>query len=121
MNIAAEFVMHLFHARTAAHVMHLTALSYAQHKALEDFYEGIVGLADSFAETYQGAYGALLPFEGTPYFHPTSAIGTFTDLRTWIARNRDHVCDKDDSTLQNIIDEIQALISSTLYKLRFLK
>lgn len=121
MNIAAEFVMHLFHARTAAHVMHLRALSYAQHKALEDFYDGIVGLADSFAETYQGAYGALLPFEGTPYFHPTEPMAYLGDLRTWIARNRDMICDKEDSMLQNIIDEIQALVSSTLYKLRFLK
>ena len=33
---------------------------------------------------------------------------------------RYNVCDKDDSALQNIIDEIVGLYLSTLYKLKFL-
>jgi DNA-binding ferritin-like protein len=55
----AELVMRLFHARTAAHVMHLQTTSYAKHKALNEFYDAIVDFADSIAEGYQGEHGMI--------------------------------------------------------------
>jgi len=117
---AGELVMRCFNARTAAHIMHLKTRSYATHKALNDFYDDIVGLADSFAEAYQGDYGLITeyPAKYHNYSDPLEMLG---ELSGWIVTNRAKVCDADDTYLQNIIDEIVALIRGTQYKLRFLK
>ena len=47
------------HSRTQAHVFHLQTPSFAEHKALNDYYNGIVDLVDGFVESYQGKYGIL--------------------------------------------------------------
>ncbi len=117
---ASELVYRCFHARTNAHVLHLSTRSYAAHKALNDFYDGIVDLTDSFAEAYQGDYG-LIPFTPMKYTHQTEPLPMLDDLSKWIEAHRHECCDEDDTYLQNIIDEIVALIRSTQYKLRFLK
>ena len=46
-----QSVLLRFHPQAQAHVFHLKTRSFA---ALEDFYKGIVDLADSYVETYQG-------------------------------------------------------------------
>ena len=116
---AAELVMRCFHARTAAHVFHLGTKSYAEHKALNDFYDDIVGLVDTFAETYQGLYG-LLPLNGTAYAPGMNPKAMLAGLLGWIQANRYDAAAKTDTALQNIIDEIVALIAQTSYKLKFL-
>lgn len=117
-SACGEMIMRCFHARTAAHVLHLKTRSYAAHKALNEFYEGIIPLVDDLAEAYQGEYGLIeaYPPKYTPY---DDGLALLDDLITWIDDNRDEVCDE--TYCQNIIDEIVALIRSTQYKLRFLK
>lgn len=118
-KMAAEFVMRLFHARTAAHVLHLKTKSYAEHKALNDFYDGIVDLADSFAEMYQGNYALLLEMSGIEgYKTPSTSMMLISGLTNWINTNRESICDCSEG--QNIIDEVLALCHSTAYKLKFL-
>lgn len=114
-----ELVVRCFQARTEAHLAHLVTGSYAEHKALNDFYDGIVDLADSYAECAQGRYGlmkfaAIRPKVG----EMGKPLSTPTELRTWIDENRKQCGDA--SELQNIIDEIVSLCDSTIYKLRFL-
>lgn len=116
---AAELVMRCFHARTAAHVFHLGTKSYAEHKALNDFYDEIVDLVDTFAETYQGLYG-LLPLNGTAYAPGMNPKAMLAGLLGWIQANRYEAAAKTDTALQNIIDEVVALIAQTSYKLKFL-
>lgn len=115
----AELVVRCFSARTEAHMAHLTTKSYAEHKALSEFYDSIVGLADDYAEACQGRNG-LLKFQAI-----IPRVGNFerpvtipTELQDWIDAHRADC--GDDSELQNIIDEINQLCGSTLYKLRFL-
>jgi hypothetical protein len=117
---AGELVMRCFHARTNAHVLHLKTRSYAAHKALNDFYDEIVGLADSFAEAWQGDYG-LIDSYPAKFTLASDPLALVKELGSWISENRSKCCDEDDTYLQNIIDEIMALIRSTEYKLRFLK
>jgi hypothetical protein len=116
--MAAELIAKLFHARTAAHMAHLQTLSFAQHKALNEFYDGIVGLADAFAETYQGIFGLIGPYPemGLPSGKPVDWI---SNMREWLKQNRQACC-KGETPLENIHDEIQALCASTVYKLKFL-
>ena len=55
----ADFVMTMLHSGTVTHLMHLKTKSYSQHVALGGYYEDIIGLVDTFAEAYQGAYGVI--------------------------------------------------------------
>jgi len=119
-TMAGELVMLCFHARTTAHILHLQTKSYAEHKALNEFYDAIVDLADSFAETYQGEYGIITAYP-MKYKAAKDGQGLMEEMADWIENNRYSVCDSDDSHLQNIIDEMVALIRSTEYKLKFLK
>jgi len=109
----------LFLARDVAHRVHLSTRSYAKHMALNDFYHEIIELADKFAESYQGQYGLL----SIPLMSSKKSVDIVTFLngqKEEIEACRYEICDKKDTPLQNIIDEIIGQYLSTLYKLKFL-
>jgi hypothetical protein len=114
----AEFFTRCRVASTAAHSAHLLTASYAQHKALETFYEDIIPLADSFAEGFMGRYGK---FDSFPNIREASTDGLTIvgNLTKWIDTNRAIISDY--SEIQNEIDSILSLCNSTAYKLRELK
>ena len=114
-----ELILRCFHARTTAHVLHLQTRSYAAHKALNDFYDGVIDLADSLAEVYQGAHG-LIKFPETPYEPESDGTELLDALHGAVDEFRETLRDED-SHLTNICDEIKALCDSTSYKLNFLK
>lgn len=117
---AADFVGLLFLARDVTHSVHLNTRSYAKHKALQKFYEGIVDLADTFAEAYQGRHGLMGGITLQTAKKTANVTEFLQDQLDEIETARSKVVDKDDTALQNIIDEIVALYLSTLYKLKFL-
>jgi len=117
---AADFVGLLFLARDVTHSVHLNTRSYAKHKALQKFYEGIVGLADTFAEAYQGRHGLMGGITLQTAKKTANVTEFLQDQLNEIETARSKVVDKDDTALQNIIDEIVALYLSTLYRLKFL-
>jgi hypothetical protein len=119
---AAEIIMRCFEARTITHILHLRTRSFEAHVALGEFYEGIVGLVDGFAEAFQGVYDIIPDYPVGFGFEPKKdyreGIRLLVDLRGHITRLRTPIpC----SELQNSLDEIVALIDRTAYKLRFLK
>jgi phosphoribosyl-ATP pyrophosphohydrolase len=115
-----EFISLLFEAEIKTHIFHLQVKLYSQHIALGDFYEGVGDLADKIAEHYQGqtqiikGYKISVDDEG-------DSITYIKDLVTKIEANRYTWCDKSNTSLQNIIDEIVDLCYSTLYKLTNLR
>jgi hypothetical protein len=115
-----QFVMCLLHSVTNAHILHLTTLSYSEHKALETFYTEIGDHVDDFVEAFQGKYGLLHDFTND-YELPTTPLDYLTYLKDEVETLRHSGNFPQDSELQNITDEIASLIDSTLYKLRFLK
>lgn len=117
---ASDFVGMLFLARDVAHSVHLNTRSFAKHMALQGFYEEIVGLADSFAEAYQGKYGLMGPISLMSAKKTTNIVEFLQDQMDEIELERFKIVDKDCTPLHNIIDEIVGLYLSTLYKLRFL-
>lgn len=118
---ASEFVIRCFHARTNAHVLHLSTRSFSVHKALNEFYDELIPLVDAFAEAYQGEYGLLTGVTGR-YAPTDDPVQLVDQLTNWIDDNVDSFCDDMDSTyLKNIVDEVLALCRSTTYKLKFLK
>tara|TARA_R110000868_G_scaffold181339_4_gene422292 strand:+ start:1552 stop:1914 length:363 start_codon:yes stop_codon:yes gene_type:complete len=115
-----EFIGHLFLARDVAHSAHLNTRSYAKHKALGKFYDSVIDLADSFAEAYQGRHGLIGPISLKGSKNPSNVVSFLEDSLRDIESCRYEVCDRDDTAIQNIIDEIVGLYLSTLYKLKFL-
>ena len=116
----ADFVGTLFLARDVAHSVHLNTRSFAKHSALNEFYDAIVELADKFAEAYQGRHGLIGPISLMSAKKTTNIIEFLEDSLADIEKMRFEVCEKTDTPLQNIIDEIVGLYLSTLYKLKFL-
>jgi hypothetical protein len=116
----ADFIGTLFLARDVTHSVHLNTRSYAKHVALNEFYDNIVELADKFAEAYQGRHGLIGPITLMSAKKTTDVIEFLKDSLADIEEMRYKVCEKDDTPLQNIIDEIVGQYLSTLYKLKFL-
>lgn len=112
-----EFVLCLLHAVTNGHILHLQARNYSEHKALQKFYESIGDLTDSYVEAYQGKYGIIEGYEAT-YELPQPPLEYLIGLNDYVTMTRKQL--PQDSELQNLVDEIAALIDSTIYKLRFL-
>jgi hypothetical protein len=117
---AAEFIGLLFLARDVTHSVHLNTRSYSKHVALNIFYDRIIGAADDFAEAYQGRHGLIGPISLHSAKKTTNIIEFLEDSLKEIEDARYKVCDKDDSSLQQLIDNIVEIYLRTLYKLRFL-
>lgn len=117
---ADQFVGILFAARTLAHIEHLKTRNYARHVALGDFYGAVGDLADTFAEQYQGRYKKLLDVPVITSSRKTDVVRLLQSHVDWIESNRFKVCDKTETALQNVIDEVVGLYQSTIYKLVFL-
>ena len=109
----------LLHSQTQSHIFHLQTKSYAEHKALQGFYEDVDGLTDSLIEAYQGQFGIIQNYDSFPvmrYEYKEQMIAYFEGLMGEINMCRDGL----PSHLQNIVDTIIELITSTLYKIKFL-
>ena len=116
----ADLIGHLFLARDVTHSVHLNTRSYAKHKALGGFYEKIINLADDLAEAYQGRHGLIGPITLHSAKKTGNVVEFLEDSLKDVEDLRYKVCEKDDTTIQNIIDEIVGLYLKTLYKLKFL-
>ena len=117
---ASDFVGLLFLARDVAHSVHLNTRSFSKHSALNTFYDGIVNHADAFAEAYQGRNGLIGPITLMSAKKTSNIIEFLEDQLKEIESVRYDVCDKTDTPLQQLIDNIVDLYLSTLYKLKFL-
>ena len=122
MNEFAKLISYLFHSRTQAHIFHLQTDSFAAHMALNGYYDGIVDLIDGLVESYQGKYGILTNYSNfsiLEYKDCEEVIMYFQSLNMTVEKLR--TIAPQDSYIQNQIDTVIELITSTIYKLKFLK
>jgi hypothetical protein len=122
MNEFSKLISYLFHSRTQAHIFHLQTDSFAAHSALNGYYDEIIGLADGLVESYQGKYGILTNYSNfnlLEYKSCEDIIMYFQGLNMTVEKCRKSI--PQDSYIQNQIDTVVELISSTIYKLKFLK
>lgn len=115
-----KLIAYLLHSQTQTHVFHLQTKSYAEHKALQGYYEGIDALVDAIVESYQGKYDLIKSYES----FAIDAYSGKSQLETYFKALSKKVEDVhkqiNDTYIQNQLDTINELIASTLYKLRFL-
>lgn len=116
-----ELLITLLNSATIAHVLHLQSRSYSEHKALGGFYAAIPDLVDGVIEAWQGRHGELVqyPDQEVELSEHKDALEYITFLKILLEEER-YVLGEE-SEIQNMVDEIAALIDSTLYKLTFLK
>jgi hypothetical protein len=122
MNEFAKLISYLLHSRTQAHIFHLQTDLFATHVALNGYYDGIVGLIDGLVESYQGKYGILTNYSNfnmLEYKDCEEVIMYFQSLNSTVEKLRTMI--PQDSYIQNQIDTVIELITSTMYKLKFLK
>jgi hypothetical protein len=95
------------------HLTHLQTTSYAEHVALNGYYDGLLDLTDKLVETYFGIIGKKLSIK-IPQSEFINAQAHLKQLCSYIESNRTLF---EESQIQNIIDEICALINKTQYML----
>lgn len=117
-DTAGKFVAIVFLARDLAHREHLRTRNYAAHIALNAFYEGVIPLADSFAETYMGRYNENLVVPLMDNEFEGEIADVLEQQLAWIEDNRETICPRDESALHNEIDTIVSLYLRTVFLLR---
>lgn len=113
-----ELVSRLFALRNAAHLAHWATRSYAEHKALGEFYDALIDKVDDLVEAYQGAFGLLKDVKSRPYAK-ADILSQIIEEANWIADNREDLA-RDNSVIENQLDDLGAFYLSAAYKLRFL-
>lgn len=106
-----KFIGMLFQSRDAMHLAHLNTTSFAEHKALGGYYEELVGLIDNFSEVYFGRFKRLDIV--IPEAKIQDSVEHMKAMQALIDGERNNY----PSELQNILDEMLALVNKTLYLL----
>lgn len=123
MEMIGRLVGTLFLAREYAHRAHLSVTgpgSFAKHSALGEFYESIIGHADSITEAYQGRHDIIeIPYLPMP--SEEDCIKVLEQLLDDVEKIRYDAVDKKETAIQNMIDEAVGTFLSALYKLRKLR
>lgn len=101
----------LFQSRDIMHLAHLNTTSFAEHKALGAYYDGILDLTDNFSEVYFGRFKRQDIVIPEAKIEP--AVEHLKKMQITIDAERENY----PSELQNILDEMLGLINKTLYLL----
>ena len=111
-----ELVGKVFATRGASHLAHWKTKSFAQHMALDTFYNGLIEKIDGLVEVYQGACGLIGPVT-MPSVKPDKILDHIVEESDWIAEHRDEIAEDVDA-IKNLIDDLVGLYLSTIYKLK---
>jgi DNA-binding ferritin-like protein len=117
-----QLISRVFYARNLAHFAHWRAKgdgSYAKHKALGKFYDGVIDAIDPLVEAYQGAYD-LIGAIPVPEEMQTDILKCLEADAEWIEKNHEKIC-KGNRAVGNLIDTVTGVYLSTIYKLRNLR
>jgi hypothetical protein len=112
------FVSYLKDSFEQAVVWHHQTDSYAVHKALGKFYDGILGLTDGLVESVSGIYDRPMNYQidsPADYKNSEQVVKYFKSLYKTIQEERKEIYQE--SWVQNQVDEIATLIAETLYLL----
>jgi len=120
-NGLGEFILTLLHAATNTHILHWQTKSFADHMALNEFYQALPELIDAVVEATQGRTGQLIDYPVQYYAPAANGLEELEMLKDYVDEERHKEGIPQNSEIQNLIDEIASQIDSTLYKLRFLK
>lgn len=113
-----EFISQLHDSKQQTIVWHHQTTSYAEHKALNKYYEQIVDLIDELVESVSGVYGRPVGYSVETlqnYSGHQQLVKYYKDLYDFVQKERKTIYQ--DTWIQNQIDEIAQLIAQTRYLL----
>jgi DNA-binding ferritin-like protein len=110
-----DLVANVFAIRNAAHLAHWATNSYAQHMALDDFYNGVIEKLDTIVEAYQGYFGLIGKVDQITC-EPDNIADQIADMAQLIARERSNIANGTPA-IENLIDELTETFFKTFYKL----
>jgi len=109
-----ELIAKVFSTRNTAHLAHWSTGSYAQHKALGDFYDDVIEAVDTLVEAYQ-AYKKVGAVDVAGSSYPI--LKQLEDDCKWMSENREEItCNM--PALDNLLQGLEAVYLSTIYKLK---
>lgn len=114
-----QLIARVFAMRDAAHLAHWQTSSYARHMALGAFYDEIVEKLDVIVEARQSRgllFKGPLPFQAVKPNPELIGDAIMTDA-AWIGQNRSEIANGIPAVL-NMVDDLQGIYLTTLYKLR---
>lgn len=114
-----QLVAELLESQILIHKMHLQAKnrSYAEHIALNSFYDEISDFADNIYEQFAGQTSTVeIPDAMITDNNPITYLEKLAKFVEQVHSNSAEY-----SHLQNQMDEVKSLIFATLYKLKYLK
>lgn len=106
-----KFIGTLFQSRDMMHIAHLQTTSFAEHKALNGYYDGILELTDNFSEVYFGRNKRVEIV--IPESKNMDSVSHLKEIQAILDTERNNYS----SELQNIVDEMLSLVNKTLYLL----
>lgn len=112
------FVSYLKDSFDQAIVWHHQTDSYPVHKALNKFYDGILGLTDGLVESVSGIYGRPERYQidnPIDYKDSDQVVKYFKKMYDTIQEERKEIYKE--TWVQNQVDEIATLFAQTLYLL----
>jgi hypothetical protein len=118
-NVVAVFVLLCLHAVTNAHINHWRTDSFSIHSALQEFYSELGEALDAFVEAYMGKYGQIKDYPEFYALPNKDALAELKMLCETVYALREEM--PDDSELENLLDNIESLIDTAMYKVKFLK
>lgn len=120
-----EYITELLHSRTQAHIFHLQTTSYSKHEALQEYYEDIVNILDEIVESFQGKYGKIKNYRTVSELanmqEDEDILQYFSNLADFLEQKRAGGDLPQDGFIQHKLDEVDTLVRSTIYKLKYLK
>jgi hypothetical protein len=115
---ANEVLSKFFEARDVIHYAHFNTTSYAEHKALGEFYDGWLELVDTFVEMYQGRYQRIVGQININAESGADSVVYLNELRAFVSTEAMGVIvPAIDIDLANILADMLGLINHTLYLL----
>jgi hypothetical protein len=112
-----QLVSKAFFSRNLAHLEHWRTQNGEVHRALGEFYEGVISTVDDVVECYQGTYGLIGPVPVITTVEASTITDHLVVERDWIKQNKTAITGGDDA-IGNLVDTVTGLYSKTIYKLQ---
>jgi hypothetical protein len=109
-----ELVGILFQSRDITHLAHLSTDSYAAHMALDCYYGALLGHIDALVEMAQGLIGQKLNIN----IPPSNNVDAITHLQGILELVASATTES--GAINNLLDALEELVATTLYKLKML-
>lgn len=123
LEAVSSITAHLFASRDVIHHLHFTTKNGEKHRGYDEYYSGIIPLADKLQESVMGRYSCAIGIDFSALANAIAFFSGMKDLEVLRAVQvlLDEMRSGFPSEIGNVIDEINELINGVCYKLENLQ